>query len=106
MTEGDDKENEGYSLGDCTNNNSGSCKWNVNVKLLIFNTDIKFKVDTGADVSILNYDSYRNIYPRPNILPCAKKLVTSSGELKCLGIVRTDMGYKRVSIRDGVIYSA
>ena len=32
VTAGDDKEDEGYFLGECTNNNSGSCKWNVNVK--------------------------------------------------------------------------
>ena len=50
----------------------------------------------------MNYDSYRDIFPRPNILLCDKKIVTPSGELKCLGIFKTDIGYKQASIRDDI----
>ena len=34
VTAEDDKEDEGYFLGECANHNSGSCKLNVDVKYL------------------------------------------------------------------------
>ena len=43
------------------------------------------KVDTGADVSILNYDSYLKPSPLPKLDSPTKKLFTTNGKLEIKG---------------------
>ena len=69
-------------LGECDNEDGD--QWFIPVRL--GNSDINFKIDTGADVSVLNFNSYKSIEPSPCLLPPNKKLVTPNGALKCIGM--------------------
>ena len=87
-------EEDEYFLGECMGSNDD--KWNVDIK--IDNKYIKFKVDTGADVTILNYSSYMKSLAKCVIHPCNKTLSTPAGKLKYLGIVKHKLNYKRSSV--------
>ena len=63
-------EEDEYFLGECIGSNGD--KWNVDIE--IDNKYIKFKVDTGADVTILNYSSYMKSLAKCVIHPRAIKL--------------------------------
>ena len=39
------------------------------VETRICDTNISFLIDTGASVNIIDYQSYRNVYPRPKLQP-------------------------------------
>ena len=81
-------------MGECIGSNYDD-KWNVDIK--IYNKYVKFKVDTGADITILNYSSYMKSLAKCVIHPCNKTLSTPAGKLKNLGIVKHKLKYKRSS---------
>ena len=76
-------------MGECIASNDD--KWNFDIE--IDNKNIKFKVDNGADVTILNYSLYMK-----SLAKCNKTLLTPTGNLKYLGIVKHKLNYKRSSV--------
>lgn len=90
-----------YFLGECVNNLVSDSRWNVNI--IISGTTINFKVDTGADVTVINYLSYCKLTSQPLITACDKKLLTPAGELKYLGTTKVIMIYKNVKFHE-VLY--
>ena len=76
-------------LGQCSDKNN-SINWSMN--LTIENTEnIKFKIDTGADVCIMNYDTFLSLKPVPNLLVSDKKLTCPAGSLSIRGMFNTSI---------------
>lgn len=53
--------------------------------LSINRSSVKFKLDSGADVSIMSHTSYTALAERPALKPCYTKLRSPGGEVKSLG---------------------
>ena len=80
---GDSFHSEDYLfLGEC--HYSSDDYWSVNVTIGGSNS-VNFKVDSGADVSIINFRTYNSLEPKPKIFKSKKKLLTLNGELKYVG---------------------
>lgn len=86
------QEEDHFFLGECNLTNSNN-PLIVRIKLGNDNT-VAFKVDTGADVSILNYETYCNLKPKPKIYKSDIVLSTPSGKMKYLGFIRESETYK------------
>lgn len=97
--QGDENEDPLF-LGECLTNVDNN-KWNVDIKF-VGDISIRFKVDTGADVTIMNYQSFNGLTCENNILPSNKKLITPAGELKYLGVINANICYKNVFVRETI----
>ena len=89
-----------YFLGKCTSNHSNSNDNSGMVEIYLNAHRMKFKVDTGADVNVLNFDSYKIISPTPVLLKPDLTLVTPSGNLNILGVAILDLDYKGKHFKD------
>ena len=58
-------EDAPFFLGENINSNFSKDIWNVDIS--ICNNEFKFYVDTGADINILNYESYFKIMSKLNL---------------------------------------
>ena len=67
-------------MNECVGTSSNCDKWNVN--LMLCNANINFKVDTGADVTVMKYECYQNISPKPILIKSKRKLFTPAGKIK------------------------
>ena len=61
---------------------------------------VKFKLDTGADVSVITEETWRQLYPRSHLKVVRTKLMTPSGPLLPCGqfIARSGGTHFRVTI--------
>ena len=57
------------------------------VKIDISGVKVTVNLDTDADVSVMNYRSYRSLRPTPMVNKPTKILRTANGELDILGVV-------------------
>ncbi|KAK3101745.1 hypothetical protein FSP39_006077 [Pinctada imbricata] len=78
----DDFDDETYFLGSIENN-SDTEPWYVNLK--VNNRILSFKIDTGADVSVISEATYKHLRPKPNLVPIRSTLSSPGGVLHCLG---------------------
>ena len=78
---------ETYFLGTVNSNNIQP--WNANIK--IGHQQFKFKIDTGADVSVMTYSSYSKLEPRPKLLHTNAILRSAGGIMKCYGYFTTEV---------------
>lgn len=53
-----------------------------------------FKVDTGADVTIMSYSSYCGLKPKPSLSIVERKLSSPGGPLKCRGQFTAEVIYR------------
>jgi hypothetical protein len=95
-------EEEPFFLGECHSNNLSTNHWIVNI-IVGLDDNMQFKVDTGADVCLMNYNSYLKLLTKPKLLISDKKLMTPVGELKVIGKFNTKIAYKNV-VLDEQIY--
>ena len=51
----------------------------------------KIKVDSGADVSDLDFTVYNKFYPKLKLLPSDKKLMTPAGVLNYIVIIKVSI---------------
>lgn len=65
-------------------------------------TEIKFKVDTGADVDVISEVTYRELSSRPELSPCRTTLISPGGKIDCLGCFITNIQYKEHNIESTV----
>lgn len=94
----EEDEEEGF-LGECNINSNKD--WRVNVT--IDNKDsIVFKVDTGADVSIMNSATYDQLANKPKLLPTNRRLTCPAGVINLRGMFRTTLTYKQQSATDTI----
>ncbi|KAK3106947.1 hypothetical protein FSP39_003645 [Pinctada imbricata] len=76
----DDFDDETYFLGSIENN-SDTEPWYVNLK--VNNRILSFKIDTGADVSVISEATYKHLRPKPNLVPIRSTLSSPGGVLHC-----------------------
>lgn len=92
----DDEPGDHYFLGECFYDRSRS--WHVDVVLNDKHV-VNFKVDTGADVSVINYRCFSSCNLGELNKP-VKKLFTPAGELKYLGSVKCCFRVKNDTIEE------
>jgi hypothetical protein len=57
--------------------------WNVD--LTICGKPISFRIDTGADVTIMPFETFNKLEPTPDLAECHLQLSSPGGDLQCLG---------------------
>ena len=84
-------DNDPYFLGtvNCTDNTRA---WYVT--LPVCGGPVKFKIDTGADISTISPDTYRMLPNAPPLKPSVGRIVSLGGEVACNGIFVADSEYK------------
>ena len=77
------------------NGNRSNCKgdWRVEITIGV-NDVVTFKVDTGADVSIMNSMTYNNLRNKPPLSAANKQLRSPAGVIALRGKFSTTMKYK------------
>lgn len=63
------------------------------VKLHISNTPVTFKIDTGADTSVISEDTYHKLKHQPALARDNTSLDSPGGKLNCLGLFNTTVKY-------------
>ena len=58
-----------------------------------------FKVDTGADVTVINHKTFSQISGQ-KLQPTTKKLISPAGNIKILGTVTANLTYKNKAIKE------
>ena len=66
-------------------NSSNEAPWRVFVKLNGTDRGTSFKIDTGADVSIMSLQTYNNMSRKPPLQKTATVLRSPAGTLDCKG---------------------
>lgn len=70
-------------LGECFVGNKA--RWTISANL--GKTEVSFKIDTGADVSVINYASFMKLSHKPNLLAPDKRLITPTGKIELAGMI-------------------
>jgi transposase InsO family protein len=81
-------QEEGYFLGALNTVQSDEGPWMA--KLPIQDTIVQFKVDSGADVSVISEQTYKMIKPKPALEPTRDVLKSVSGKVPCMGTFMTE----------------
>ena len=66
-------------------NSSNEALWRVSVKMNGTDRGTSFKIDTGADVSIMSLQTYNNMSQKPPLQKTAAVLSSPAGTLDCNG---------------------
>ncbi len=66
--------------------------WIVN--LTIGNTPVAFKIDTGADVTIMSEQSFQNLQKKQELCKANVTLNSPGGQLKCMSQFRSHIKHK------------
>ena len=71
------------------------------IGLVIVGREVSFKIDTGADVSVISKKEWNKMSPRPKIHASSAKLDSPGGPVQNLGqfIAHTDRKGKHISFR-------
>lgn len=85
---------EGNVHSDSQVGNSNLEPWYVN--LLISKRSVKFKIDTGADVTVMSENSYNELSSssRPKLIPPDINLCSANSSMNVLGYCNLQVGYK------------
>ncbi|ROL44963.1 WAP four-disulfide core domain protein 18 [Anabarilius grahami] len=85
---------ESFYLGAGSNKNeSEEAKWTVLLK--IGDTPVSFKIDTGADVTVMNMETFEKLHPRAQLLHSNIVLDSPGGSLNCIGQFTAEAEHKR-----------
>ncbi|XP_056014988.1 uncharacterized protein K02A2.6-like [Ostrea edulis] len=87
----DDNDHHDYFLGSVTACNEGE-PWFV--KLKVCGSEIPFKIDTGADISIMSEYTYKSLPFQPKLHVNNSKLQTPNGDLHSLGKFKVTTRHK------------
>lgn len=91
----DEVQDESYFLGAVTaGSNSSDAPWQV--KLHLCDSNVTFKIDSGADVCVMTDSAYKSLKNRPVLQPCYVNLTSVGTELQCLGTFSTEIQRKDV----------
>ncbi|KAK7878017.1 hypothetical protein WMY93_031330 [Mugilogobius chulae] len=80
-----------YFLGEIDNTGDKD-KWTVDLEMN--NVPITFKIDTGADVTVINQSTYNLMTPEIKLQPPNTKFVSPGGDLSCMGSFQATTKYK------------
>lgn len=87
-----DEESE-YFLGSVNANTSD--EWTV--QLLLGETPVKFKIDTGADASVMCEETFNMLIPERELQQTSVSLTSPGGQLDCQGQFQVNTTYKNNS---------
>ena len=98
-----DDRPSGSFLGtvDCTTSNNA---WYVT--LPVWRNRLRFKIDTGADVTVISEETWRAMSDKPALTPTSVNLNSAGGELKAVGEFSATARYKQTVYRFDVIVIA
>ncbi|KAL8584672.1 hypothetical protein ACOMHN_002401 [Nucella lapillus] len=84
----DDEEDldEAYVMAMDRKKNTGA--WTIDIDL--HNKQATFKIDTGADVSVIPVSLFNTMQPKPKLIPTRTVLRSPGGVLDCRGTIRVD----------------
>ena len=77
-------------------NSSNEAPWRVSVKLNETDRGTSFKIDTGAEVSVMSLQTYNNMSPKPPLQKTAAVLRSPGGTLVCKGKIEVTARVKAV----------
>ncbi|KAL6491496.1 hypothetical protein MHYP_G00018410 [Metynnis hypsauchen] len=83
---------QSYFLGAVSRADGSPEKWTI--KLLVGSTPVEFKIDTGADVSIISEETYNSLIPKRSLQHANIPLDSPGGELQCIGQVQSTVTFK------------
>ncbi|XP_068916131.1 uncharacterized protein NfI isoform X3 [Tenebrio molitor] len=87
---------EGLFVGLVQNNANNENNWMVDLK--IFNKDVKFRVDSGADVNVIPFSVYKKYFGNVKIIKDNTRLMEYTGSrIKILGYITVPALYKNNS---------
>uniref|UniRef100_A0A3B1ITQ0 Gypsy retrotransposon integrase-like protein 1 n=1 Tax=Astyanax mexicanus TaxID=7994 RepID=A0A3B1ITQ0_ASTMX len=92
VSEVTEQAEQSYFLGAVSKAEGSSEQWTV--KLLVGSTPVDFKIDTGADVSIISEETYHSLFPKRPLETAKIPLDSPGGELECIGQVQSTVTYK------------
>ncbi len=72
--------------------NSGDDAWYVNIGMC--GTALTFKIDTGADITVMSQDTYNRLSIRPKLTKLSTNLMSPGGKLECNGCFTAATTYK------------
>uniref|UniRef100_A0A3P9JCS6 ribonuclease H n=1 Tax=Oryzias latipes TaxID=8090 RepID=A0A3P9JCS6_ORYLA len=87
-----DLPEQAYFLG-AVNGEDKDCAWTVT--LPIKNVKVNFKIDTGADATVIDQETFKKMSPTTELLAPDTQFVSPGGELKCMGKFLGETSYKR-----------
>ena len=82
-----------YYCGSIVNIDDSSPAWYVNLEI-VKNSTVKFKVDSGADVTILSLTAYQKLQPKPSLGPSKSVINSPGGGLSIVGEFITNTKYE------------
>lgn len=91
VTESEKCEQTSYFLGSVCIPDKTSDSWTV--KLKVDAVPAEFRIDTGADVNVMNEDTFHSLAQKV-LQPSELSLDSPGGELLCLGCLNVTVGYK------------
>ncbi len=77
------EKGKGYFLGDLSSGAAGTQPWLIS--LPICGSEVTFKIDTGADITVMTLEVWKNLEMRPKLLPTDIKLSSPGGRPVCEG---------------------
>lgn len=83
VTETDRAEQSFYFLGSACDADEKSEEWTV--QLRVDSTPMEFKINTGADLTVISEDTFHRLTCERTIYPPDMPLDNPGGELMCLG---------------------
>ena len=76
-------ENDTFFLGSINVNNSTEPAWFTD--LTVCDTIVRFKIDSGADVTVIGKSTFDMLKSTPQLQPVSTVVTTPAGQLDCLG---------------------
>ena len=93
--ERDDDNDDEYYLDSITYNKANTSPWIVS--MTINNSEIDFKLDTGADVTVITEDTWERLKPKPQISAVTMRLSSPGGKVCCIGKFTTKLHHESTS---------
>ena len=81
-----------YFLGAVNKKESTAEQWVI--ELQVGSTPVDFKIDTGADVTVISEATYNSLTPSTPLEPSHIPLEGPGGKLKCIGRIESTVTYK------------
>ena len=83
-----------YFFGTVVECNENSDAWFV--KLNVGGSNVKFKVDTGADLTIMSSKTFEQLPEKTQLIPTTVKMLSPGGKLKCKGEFRAHTVFRNI----------
>lgn len=81
------------AVSEVTQHAESSKQWAI--ELLVGSTPVEFKIDTGADMSIIREETNHSLIPKSPLEPADIPLDSPGGALQCIGETQSTVTYKK-----------